>query len=146
MTYFYNSNTGDWANESPPSLYYFQLETQLRIGVGWHAYGSMQAMQAAIRANHWPPANANASGASPVPGQVGNEAGKAANVTGVTAIGDFFNRLTEENTWLRVGEVIAGLLLLYLGLKASMTNTAAGKAVQSTTNTAKKAGMVAFPK
>lgn len=145
MTYFYNSNTGDFANESPPSLFYFQLETQTRIGVGWHAYGSLQAMQAAIRANHWPPANANAGGASPVPGQISNEAGKAANVTGVTAIGDFFNRLTEENTWIRVGEVLAGLLLLYLGLKASMSNTAGGRAVQSTTNTVKKVGRSAVP-
>lgn len=59
-------------------------------------------------------------------------------LTGVNAVGDFFNRLTEGNTWVRVGEVLAGVLLLYLGLNATFRDTAAGSAVKSTTNTAKK--------
>ena len=57
---------------------------------------------------------------------------------GVAAIGDFFNRLTQANTWVRVGEVAAGILLVYLGLNATMKGTAAGNAVQSATGTAKK--------
>ena len=42
-------------------------------------------------------------------------------LTGLNAIGDFFNRLTDSHTWVRVGEVVAGGMLLYLGLKAVVT-------------------------
>jgi hypothetical protein len=69
-------------------------------------------------------------------------AGQAANLGGLGAIGDFFNRLTQPNTWVRVGEVAAGVLLLYLGLNATMRGTAAGNAVQSATRTAKKVAEV----
>lgn len=42
-------------------------------------------------------------------------------LSGLNAIGDFFGRLTESQTWVRVGEVVAGGLILYLGLKAIVT-------------------------
>jgi hypothetical protein len=61
---------------------------------------------------------------------------------GLAAIGDFFNRLTQANTWLRVGEVVVGLMLLYVGLNALSKDTAVGNALQSaaqnTKNVAKK--------
>jgi hypothetical protein len=81
-------------------------------------------------------------------GQAGQAIGNAApNIAGVAAIGDFFNRLTQPSTWIRVGEVAAGLLLLYLGLNATMQGTAAGNAVQSATKTAKRvAEVAAIPK
>lgn len=59
-------------------------------------------------------------------------------LTGVNAIGDFFNRLTEVNTWVRVGEVLAGVLLVYLGLNAAFRDTAAGRTVQGATGSVKK--------
>src|ERR1700749_2683034 len=62
---------------------------------------------------------------------------------GINAIGDFFNRLTEANTWIRVGEVVAGVLLVYLGLKATMSGTAAGNVVKQTTAPVKKAAKAA---
>lgn len=37
---------------------------------------------------------------------------------GIEAVGDFFHRLTEPQTWTRVGEVIAGGILLYAGIRA----------------------------
>lgn len=43
-------------------------------------------------------------------------------LTGVNAIGDFFVRLTDPHTWIRVGEVLIGVLLLAVGI-ASMTNS-----------------------
>jgi hypothetical protein len=61
---------------------------------------------------------------------------------GLKAIGDFFQRLTQENTWIRVGEFAAGALLLYAGVKALMQGTAVGNAVNSTVRTAKKAAVV----
>lgn len=77
------------------------------------------------------------SGTNPL--TTAQQAGKGATTAlgGLSAIGDFFNRLTEANTWLRVGEVVAGLLLLYIGLNAAMRGTAAGNAVQSATRTTK---------
>lgn len=60
------------------------------------------------------------------------------NLGGLAAVGDFFNRLTQANTWLRVGEVVAGLLLVYIGLNATMRGTAVGNAVEGAKNTAKK--------
>lgn len=37
-------------------------------------------------------------------------------LTGLAAIGDFFQRLTQGSTWIRVGEVVLGLILLAAGL------------------------------
>jgi hypothetical protein len=61
---------------------------------------------------------------------------------GIAAIGDFFNKLTEANTWVRVGEFAAGAILLYIGLSALTRGTAAGDAVQSATSKAKKVAAV----
>jgi hypothetical protein len=71
----------------------------------------------------------------------GLTAGSPVNLGGLAAIGDFFNRLTQANTWLRVGEVVAGLLLVYIGLNATMRNTAVGNAVSSAKEGAKKTAM-----
>jgi hypothetical protein len=42
-------------------------------------------------------------------------------LSGVAAIGDFFQRLGQASTWIRVGEVLLGLILLGVGI-ARMTN------------------------
>lgn len=77
-----------------------------------------------------------------IAGQGKQAVANANPLQGVAAIGDFFSRLTQGNTWVRVGEVIAGLLLLYVGVNALGRDTAVGSAVHSATNTAKKAAMV----
>jgi hypothetical protein len=81
-------------------------------------------------------------GAPPaVPGTIG---GTPVNpLGGINAIGDFFNRLTQANTWVRVGEVLAGVMLVYLGLSATMRGTEAGRAVGKVTGGAKKAAGLA---
>jgi hypothetical protein len=56
---------------------------------------------------------------------------QAANLGGINAIGDFFNRLTQPNTWIRVGEVIGGLLLVYIGLKATTSGTEVATAAKT---------------
>jgi len=63
----------------------------------------------------------------------------SAPLTGINAIGDFFSRLTEASTWVRVGEFVAGGLLLYISGNALLRDTAAGNAVQSAKRTATKA-------
>lgn len=39
-----------------------------------------------------------------------------APLSGLKAIGDFFSRLTQANTWIRVGEVLLGVILLAVGM------------------------------
>jgi hypothetical protein len=118
MTYFYNSNTGGFANESPPAPQYFTYEIQLHLGQGWHAYGTLAAMNAAIKANNWPAPDASKSllsGTSTVPSSAPVQAAKSA-FSGIDAVGAFFNRLTEANTWLRIGEAALGIILIALAL------------------------------
>lgn len=59
-------------------------------------------------------------------------------VGGLEGIGDFFARLTEANTWLRVGEFAVGGILLYIGLKGLFPN-----AVSTVTAPVKKAAKLA---
>ena len=57
-------------------------------------------------------------------GQIPGAAAKGAEnvyANPLTAIGTFFGNLMNPNTWLRVAEVLAGLMILYVALKASMT-------------------------
>lgn len=39
-------------------------------------------------------------------------------ISEVGAVGDFFHRLTEKTTWVRVGEVVGGGILLFIGVRA----------------------------
>jgi hypothetical protein len=56
-------------------------------------------------------------------------------------IADFFHRLTEAQTWLRVGEVVAGLMLIYIALKATMTPGGVPVASRKAGGTFKDAGV-----
>jgi hypothetical protein len=57
-------------------------------------------------------------------------------LTGLAAIGDFFQRLGQPATWIRVGEVLLGLALIVVGLAKLAEGTPVG-------NAALKAGKVA---
>lgn len=62
---------------------------------------------------------------------IGVSSGLANPLTGLSAIGDFFQRLTQANTWVRVAEVVLGFLLLVTGLaKLSGASSLVGKAVK----------------
>jgi hypothetical protein len=74
---------------------------------------------------------------------VGNPVAGA--LTGVDAIGDFFHRLSEANTWSRVGEVLLGGILVYAGVKALSSGTVASGAAKAATSPVKKAAKVAVP-
>lgn len=61
----------------------------------------------------------NSTQPTPIPGLSVTPGGgfQASNpLTGLAAIGDFFQRLTQASTWIRVGEVLLGLILLAAGL------------------------------
>lgn len=45
-----------------------------------------------------------------------NAAVNSNSFSGLSSIGDFFGRLGQANTWIRVGEVLLGLVLLAIGV------------------------------
>lgn len=49
-------------------------------------------------------------------------------LTGLNAVGDFFSRLTEANTWLRVAEFFLGLGLIIVGVARMAGDTPVGRA------------------
>lgn len=71
---------------------------------------------------------------------LGHDVQQAANapLTGLAAVGDLAQRLSQGSTWLRVGEFIAGGLLLYIGLNAVTRGTAASSAIQTGKGVVKK--------
>lgn len=51
---------------------------------------------------------------------------------GLAAIGDFFGRLTQANTWIRAGEILIGIVLLGVGFaRASGTQNAVASIVKA---------------
>jgi len=72
-------------------------------------------------------------------------ASRTSNIGGIGAIGDFFNRLTQKNTWVRVGEVLAGLLLVWVGLSAMTKDTAAAAPIRQTKKAVGKAASLTPP-
>lgn len=76
-------------------------------------------------------------------------AAAADSLSGINAIGDFFQRLTQSATWVRVAEVVVGGLVLYVGLKGLTSGTPVGNAVKSAKSGAGKAiktGALVIPK
>jgi hypothetical protein len=70
------------------------------------------------------------------PAVVEGAANAGGPLTGLAAIGDFFQRITQANTWIRIAEVVLGFGLIVVGLAQLASGTAAGK-------TALKAGKAA---
>lgn len=44
--------------------------------------------------------------------------GVFSGLTGINALGDLAQRLSQKQTWVRVGEALAGGIMIYVGLKA----------------------------
>jgi len=97
---------------------------------GWTAYmGPFTTQAAAQTAQVDPNANTTLAGI-----KAGSAVGGIPNpLTGLAAVGDFFARLTQANTWIRLVEGILGLGLLVVGLaKMSGTGSTLRKAVKIT--------------
>ena len=73
---------------------------------------------------------------SPNPKQALSHALQNGPLSGLAAIGDFFQRLSQGATWVRVGEVVLGLIFLAVGV-ARITH-----AVPIATKVAKTVGAV----
>jgi hypothetical protein len=104
------------------------------LGTGWHGPYKTQALA---------DAHTGVKGASALPNKTdpltaANNALKNAaqnavpGAAGVADVGDFFHRLTEKETWTRVGEVILGGILVYAGVRAlTHGSTVAGSTARS---------------
>lgn len=81
-------------------------------------YATQAEAQAAINSH----GGAKAYNAATAAGGLGSgaigPAGNAAQTvySGVNAVGDFFNKLSEGNTWLRIAEAILGIALIGIAL------------------------------
>jgi hypothetical protein len=105
-------------------------EADLLRVAGWQ--GPMTYAQAEQIAGTTPgPLRSVNQAATNVADQVGT------NITGVADIGDFFHRLTEGSTWVRVGEVALGGILLFVGVRA-LAHGSGSPAVKSGTRPVKK--------
>jgi hypothetical protein len=141
VRWFYNTATGLTIHGTiagNPTAWFDSVNGHI---AGWHQYDTRAAMEADIRAH---PGWAQSVGG--LSGEIGNIAKsgipKGPDLGGISAIGDFFNRLTQPNTWIRVGEVVAGILLVYLGLSATMRGTEAQRQFTTVKNTGKKIAAV----
>jgi hypothetical protein len=77
--------------------------------------------------------------------QHGFASGQVPGISGLAAIGDFFARLTEASTWIRVGEFVAGALILYIGLKAIVAPEGQRVASRTAKQTVRKIAEKATP-
>lgn len=59
-------------------------------------------------------------------------------LSGINAVGDFFQRLTQPATWTRVGEVLLGGILVYVGVRALAHGSGSSPATKPVTKPAKK--------
>lgn len=114
MTWFYNSYTGGYANESPPAPQYFILEFDLHTGQGLHAYGTQAEMLAAVKANGWPAAVPMSGSAPAVPSAA--QAPAVAQHAAGSITNDIIGNVNAQSVILRVGEVILGIVLIGIGL------------------------------
>jgi hypothetical protein len=79
-----------------------------------------------------------------IPGNPGQAIGQAVSgFTGLNAIGDFANRLTQANTWVRVGEFIAGAILVIIAINAMTKGPVRSATTGTIKSGAKKAGALA---
>jgi hypothetical protein len=111
--WFYNDVTGVVRFDQGASYYSDLLARAL--GTGWHGPYTSEKLA---------DAHAGVKGAKPTTDTnpltaAGNALQNAVpGVGGIADVGDFFHRLTEPQTWTRVGEVALGGILVYAGVRA----------------------------
>lgn len=143
MPWFYNSDSGKLVHEDPPSPGYYAYEGALHTGLGWHeltvadSASFAQAQAAAKALNAGPVQGSGASigqlaqnEAGSLPGQVAGGVASS-GLPGLSQVGDFFSRLTEKSTWIRIGEVLLGAALIIVSAAKLFAGTSAGKAAVS---------------
>lgn len=128
------------------------------VGLGFHGYKTQaeakahpnkaNVIQMAVAAPIL--AGVNPGLATGIPTPTGIAQGGGAAVVAGDQVGEAINWLRQGSIWVRAAEVAAGLMLLYVGLKASVTpggaNVAQQTARQTTERVLRKAVKVAVMK
>lgn len=97
-------------------------------------YTNAKLFEASVFAQGLAKAIAQAGGVvAQVPGAAAKGAANAVStltspLSGIAAIGDFFQRLTQASTWIRAAEVLLGLGLIIVGLAELAKGTSVGRA------------------
>lgn len=119
--WYYNTSSGAMQHVTLPLV--GQLTSLFPQLTGWHELnisGDATLAQAEAEARKEFPHGAppTTSTKQALGAQVKSEGLPGTPLVGLAAIGDFFHRLTEKQTWARVGEVAVGGILLIAGLRA----------------------------
>lgn len=134
MTWWYNTESGALTSAGSAQTFLQQLQGTIGLGAGWHQLPipstDTEAQAAAEAVKLYPTGTAPTTS---VKTQVSNEAGQqltgsATGLSGLASVGDFFGRLTEGATWIRVLEMILGVGLVIVGLARAAGGTPAGRA------------------
>jgi hypothetical protein len=110
MPWFYNSHSGDAAQESGPAA--LSYEALLHAGIGWHEYATQAQMLAAVKANGWPAPTGVLGGLS----NVGSEAGKAAAKTAVGGLTGQLKVSGITSYFFRGLRILFGGILIIIGV------------------------------
>lgn len=117
--WYYNTETGQLTQGNNLE----NLGNNLVGGAGWHELniaGNATEAQAAAEAKREFPNGAAPTNAGITPQRVASTAAQEAGVSNpldfLGEIGDFFTRLTQGNTWIRIAKVLVGGVLVLVGL------------------------------
>lgn len=128
--WYYNTESGQLTQGNN----LMNLGNNLFGGMGWHELnipGNATAAQAAAEAKKEFPKGATPTNAGITPGRVAGLAAQEAGVSATGSIDDLINFLKQGSIWTRVVEVGAGLIVLYIGLKAISTPKGQSVSIQS---------------
>jgi hypothetical protein len=129
MAWFYNNHSGEFHHATNPidNAAYAAL---IHEGIGWHEYATEKQMLSSIKAHGWKD-------------PTGSVIGGLGNATGIhNPITDITHFLTNPDTWIRIGEVLAGAILLTAGIVAILKTTSVGEATSKTIATGIKGAAI----
>lgn len=142
MAVFYNSETGQYDVESQSlnpitEAAFLANQARLHTGTGWHEYGSIAAMNAAVAQNHWPKPQQNNNPITAAQQQATGVASHAAT----SVIPNAFNLVFGNTTGLmgRILKVVFGGILIIAGV---MRMTGAKKDIIAIASTAAKGAVL----
>lgn len=133
MTWWYNTESGALTSAGSVQTFFQQLQAGIGIGAGWHQLpipsSDTEAQAAAEAVKLFPAGTApTTSVKTQTSNALSQEAtGSATGLAGLSSIGDFFGRLTEGATWIRVLEMLLGVGLVMVGLAHAASGTPAGR-------------------
>jgi hypothetical protein len=114
--WYYNTETGQLTQGNN----LLNLGNNLVGGAGWHELnipGNATQAQAAAEAIKEFPTGKKPTTAAITPARVASTAaGEAASATGISSVTGFLSTLGSANLWIRVVKIVAGSIILFIGV------------------------------